>query len=66
MRDLAPASLRGGRGALIPNSVERFRKRHPDAHRALSGIVKRADIRNDPVSAQQHFMPQRARDDAGP
>jgi hypothetical protein len=36
-----------------------------EAVRCRHGILAGADILQDPVSAQRHFMPQRARDDLG-
>jgi hypothetical protein len=45
----------------IPYQVERFSEVIPETPKALSGIS--LCVRQDPVSAQQHFMPQRARDD---
>jgi hypothetical protein len=37
----------------------------PETPQALSGILQGGGACHDPVSAQQHFMPQRARDDGG-
>ncbi len=42
---------------VIPCAVQR------EAVLCRHGILKGACVRNDPVSAQRHFMPQRARDD---
>jgi hypothetical protein len=51
--------------ALGRQSFFRQRKRRSNqSPQALSGIAKHASIRNDPVSAQRHSTPQRARDDA--
>ena len=50
-----------GLTARLPNPAERFGNRLPG--NIQSGIVQGVSVRNDPVSAQQHFMLQRARDD---
>ncbi|MGB8734710.1 MAG: hypothetical protein WCD20_01105 [Rhodomicrobium sp.] len=45
--------------AVIPDAVQR------ETVRRRAGIVANAGARYDPVSAQRHFVPQRARDDGG-
>ena len=48
---------------LISNPAERFPCVIPETRQALSGIVTNTAAFQDPVSAQQHFMLRRARDD---
>jgi hypothetical protein len=52
-----------GHSRIIPNPVERFSKRHPGRAKPYPGPYKAVAFAGDPVSARQHFMPRRARDD---